>query len=108
MGRFIVPIGFVFAVAVSVIIYWYLPVIGPVGEQMKQGGWLVAALILLVILQTTFIIERSWSLRKAQGRGPLPAFLNNVRRRLHEGDVDGAMRLCAQQRGSAANVIRAG
>jgi len=108
MGRFIVPLGFVLAVAVSVTIYWFLPVIGPVGEQMKQGGWLVAALILLVILQTTFIIERSWSLRKAQGRGPLTEFLTNVRKRLHAGDIDGAVKLCAQQRGSAANVIRAG
>jgi biopolymer transport protein ExbB len=31
-----------------------------------------------------------------------------VRKRLHHGDVDGAIKLCAEQRGSAANVIRAG
>ena len=34
--------------------------------------------------------------------------LNNVRKRLHAGDVDGAVDACAKQRGSAANVIRAG
>ncbi len=108
MGRFIVPLGFVLAVAISITLWWNLPALGPVGDQMKQGGPLVAALILLVILQTTFIIERSWSLRKAQGRGPLPSFLSNVRRSLHTGDVEAAVKLCAQQRGSAANVIRAG
>jgi biopolymer transport protein ExbB len=108
MGRFIVPLGFVLAVAISITLWWNLPTLGPVGDQMKQGGPLVAALILLVILQTTFIIERSWSLKKAQGRGPLPSFLTNVRKRLHQGDIDGAVKLCAQQRGSAANVIRAG
>ena len=108
MGRFIVPLGFLLALAISVTLWWNLPVLGPVGEQVKQGGYLVAALILLVILQTTFIIERSWSLRKAQGRGPLPSFLGNVRKKLHQGDIDGAIKLCAQQRGSAANVIRAG
>ena len=108
MARYIVPLGFVLAIAVSIAIYINLPVLGPVGEQMKQGGYLVAALILLVILQTTFIIERLWSLKKAQGRGSLPNFLNNVRRRLHTGDIDGAIKACAQQRGSAANVIRAG
>ena len=108
MGRFIVPLGFVLAVVISITLWWNLPTLGAVGEQMKQGGPLVAALILLVILQTTFIIERMLSLRKAQGRGPLPEFLNNVRKRLHHGDVEGAMKLCAQQRGSAANVIRAG
>ena len=108
MGRFIVPLGFVLAVAIAITLWWNLPALGPVGEQMKAGGPLVAALILLVILQTTFIIERTWSLRKAQGRGSLPEFLVNVRKRLHAGDVNGAVKLCAQQRGSAANVIRAG
>jgi biopolymer transport protein ExbB len=108
MGRFIVPLGFVLAVVISVTLWWNLPTLGAVGEQMKAGGPLVAALILLVILQTTFIIERTWSLRKAQGRGSLPEFLTNVRKRLHTGDIEGAIKACAQQRGSAANVIRAG
>lgn len=108
MGRFIVPLGFVLAVAIAITLWWNLPAIGEVGNNIKQGGPLVAALILLIILQTSFIIERTWSLKKAQGRGPLPDFLNNVRKRLHNGDVEGAIKLCAQQRGSAANVIRAG
>lgn len=108
MGRFIVPLGFTLAAAVSITIWWYLPSIGALGEQMKKGGPLVAMLIMLLILLTAFIIERVWSLKKAQGRGSLPRFLNNVRVRLHSGDVEGAIKLCAQQRGSAANVIRAG
>jgi biopolymer transport protein ExbB len=108
MNRFIVPLGFTLAAIVSILIWLYLPVLGDIGKQMQQGGYLVAALIMLIILQTAFIIERSWSLKKAQGRGSLPDFLNNVRKRLHGGDVEGAIQLCAQQRGSAANVIRAG
>jgi biopolymer transport protein ExbB len=108
MNRFIVPVGFILAAVISVAIWWNLPLLGDVGKQMKQGGYLVAALIMLVILQTAFIIERLWSLKKAQGRGSLPEFLNNVRKRLHTGDVDGAIKVCGQQRGSAANVIRAG
>jgi biopolymer transport protein ExbB len=108
MNRYLVPIGFAVAVAISVTIFLNLPRIGPVGEQMKAGGPLVAGLILLGILQVSFIIERTWSLKKAQGRGSLPDFLNNVRKRLHTGDIPGAIQLCGQQRGSAANVIRAG
>jgi len=108
MGRFVVPIGFALAAVISFTIWYFLPGLGDIGKQMKQGGPLVAALIMLILLQTAFIIERSWSLRKAQGRGPLPTFLTNVRKRLHGGDVDGAIKLCAQQRGSAANVLRAG
>lgn len=108
MSRFIVPIGFTLAALVSFGIWWFLPAIGPIGEQMREAGPLVATLIMLVILQTAFIIERSWSLKKAQGRGSLPDFLNAVRKRLHTGDIEGAIKLCGQQRGSAANVIRAG
>ncbi|TMQ49925.1 MAG: MotA/TolQ/ExbB proton channel family protein [Candidatus Eisenbacteria bacterium] len=108
MSRFIVPLGFILAAGIATGIYVLLPTIGPVGEQMFKGGPLVAALILLIILQTAFIIERIWSLKKAQGRGPLPDFLIGVRKRLHTGDVAGAIEMCSQQRGSAANVIRAG
>jgi len=108
MNRYVVPAGFILAAAVSFGIWYYLPMLGDVGHQMKQGGPLVAALIMLIILQTAFIIERLWSLKKAQGRGSLPAFLNNIRKRLHNGDVDGAIKVCGEQRGSAANVIRAG
>ena len=108
MSRFIVPLGFSLATIVSVAIWWNLPLLGPIGEQMKLGGYLVAGLILLAILQTAFIIERIWSLKKAAGRGSLPDFLGNVRKALHRGDISAAIQLCGQQRGSAANVIRAG
>jgi len=108
MGRFVVPIGFALAAGISFTIWWFLPNIGPLGEQMKEAGPLVAGLIMLIILQTAFIFERIWSLKKAQGRGSLPSFLINVRKRLHGGDIEGAIKLCAQQRGSAANVLRAG
>jgi biopolymer transport protein ExbB len=108
MSRFIVPLGFILALAVAITVWWNLPALGPIGEQMKAGGPLVAMLILLLILETAFIIERTWSLKKAQGKGSMPEFLSNVRKKLHASDVDGAIKLCGEQRGSAANVIRAG
>lgn len=108
MKRFIVPLGFILAVVVSFVVWSQLPRLGPLGENMKQGGPLVAGLILLLILEVAFIIERLWSLKKAQGTGSMPEFLNNVRKKLRAQDVDGAIQLCGQQRGSAANVIRAG
>ena len=110
MNRFLVPLGFLAALAISVVLWWYMPeLIGEeYGHQMKQAGWLVPALIMLLILQVAFVVERLLSLKKAQGRGSLPDFLNNVRKKLHTGDVQGAIQLCGQQRGSAANVMRAG
>jgi biopolymer transport protein ExbB len=109
MNRLIVPLGFVLAAVVSFLIWWNLPaLIGPYGEEMKKAGPLVSLLIMLLILQIAFVIERLWSLKKAQGRGPLPAFLNNVRKALRDGNLPGAIELCSKQRGSVANVIRAG
>lgn len=110
MNRFLVPLGFLAALVIAVTLWWFMPEIAgeQIGHQLKQAGWLVPALIMLLILQISFVIERLLSLRKAQGRGSMPDFLNNVRKKLHSGDIDGALQLCAQQRGSAANVMRAG
>lgn len=109
MNRLIVPVGFALAAGVSFAIWWFLPqIIGPYGEEMKKAGPLVSLLIMLLILQVAFVIERMWSLKKAQGTGPLADFLNSVRKKLHSGDVEGAIQLCGKQRGSAANVMRAG
>lgn len=108
MARFLVPLYFIAATVVSFLAWWNMPALGELGKQMKEAGPLVAMLILLLILQVTFVLERTWSLNKAKGRGSLPDFLNNVRKKIHGGDVDGAIQLCGQQRGSAANVMRAG
>jgi biopolymer transport protein ExbB len=110
MNRFLVPLGFLAAFVISVTLWWFMPeLVGEqIGHQLKEAGPLVSSLIMLLILQISFVIERLLSLRKAQGRGSMPDFLNNVRKRLHAGDVPGALQLCAQQRGSAANVMRAG
>ncbi len=108
MNRIVVPLYFIAAVAVAIIAWWNLPQLGPLGKNMKDGGPLVSMLILLLILQVTFVLERVWSLNKAKGRGSLPDFLNNVRKRIQAKDVQGAIELCSKQRGSAANVMRAG
>jgi biopolymer transport protein ExbB len=108
MARFLVPLYFIAAAVVSFLAWWNLPALGALGKQMREAGPLVAMLILLLILQVTFVLERTWSLNKAKGRGSLPDFLNNVRKRIQTGDVEAAIQLCGQQRGSAANVMRAG
>jgi biopolymer transport protein ExbB len=47
-------------------------------------------------------------LRKAQGKGSLPVFLNKVQREINAGNIEEAIKLCDQQRGSCANIIRIG
>jgi biopolymer transport protein ExbB len=96
------PLYFIGALVVSYLIYLQLP------HYIRDGGLLVASLIFLLILVTTFVIERTISLKRAAGRGSLPAFFTVVKRHIAAGDVDAAIEACKKQGGSAANVIRAG
>ena len=73
-----------------------------------DGGPLVGLLMTLSIMVITFIFERTFSLRKANGKGPITVFLRNVEKNLMEGKVDAAMEACNKQRGSCANIIRTG
>ncbi len=76
--------------------------------QVYTGGVIVPILITLSIMVVTFVVERALSLRKAQGRGSLATFLKNVQRSLASSDIDAAIAACDQQRGSMANIIKAG
>lgn len=72
------------------------------------GGVVVPILITLTLMNVTIIFERTFSLRKAQGKGSLPAFLKKVQGALMGGKIDDAIKECDAQRGSAANIIRSG
>ncbi|MBL0175957.1 MAG: MotA/TolQ/ExbB proton channel family protein [Ignavibacteria bacterium] len=77
-------------------------------DFIKDGGPLVVALIALTIMVITFIFERVFALRKAQGRGSLTTFLKNVQIQINSGNIDAAIDACDKQRGSCANVLRTG
>jgi len=100
--RLLWPAYFLVALVVAYFIYKQLP------DYIQKGGPLVAILVFLLMMVLTFVLDRTFSLRKAQGRGNLVNFLIEVKKRLHQGDIDGAIAACDKQRGSAANVIRAG
>jgi biopolymer transport protein ExbB len=72
------------------------------------GGILVAALIALTIIAVTFVVERLFSINKAKGNGDPAAFIKRIQEHLEQGDIDGALAECDQQRGSIANIVRAG
>lgn len=91
------------AFIVATIIYlFFLP------EFVQKGGPLVVALIVITIMLATFIIERILTLNKAKGRGSMVQFAVNVVERVRQKDIDGALSLCDDQRGSCANILRAG
>lgn len=76
--------------------------------QIYTGGPLVSTLIALSLMVITFIIERWLMLNKARGKGELTIFLRKVQQSLTAGKIDQALDACNAQRGSCANIIRAG
>ncbi|RPI05632.1 MAG: MotA/TolQ/ExbB proton channel family protein [Ignavibacteriae bacterium] len=75
---------------------------------IKEGGPLVISLIALVIMLIAVIVERWLTLKKANGKSSLTVFLKNVQQAVNSGDIDAALAACDKQRGSCANVLRAG
>jgi biopolymer transport protein ExbB len=91
------------AVAMSSVIYAAL-----LPDYVKAGGPLILVLMTLSIMVAAFVIERGLALHKAQGRGPLSTFIKRVQNQIEALDIDGAIQSCQKQRGSCANIMRAG
>ncbi|MBL7996464.1 MotA/TolQ/ExbB proton channel family protein [bacterium] len=99
------------AFLISAIIYEF--VFGAEGDAfglnyIYKGGYLVVVLMVLSIMVITFVFERIFSLRKANGRDALPFFLKKVQKNLLENSVESAIEVCDHQKGSCANIIRMG
>jgi biopolymer transport protein ExbB len=100
-GLFVTILAVV-ALVIAIVIYMFLP------DFIKQGGPLVAGLIMLSIMSVAFVFERLFTLSRAKGKEAAPAFMKKIRQKIDALDIDGAAELCAKQRGSLANVLRAG
>jgi biopolymer transport protein ExbB len=98
-----ISIVLVVALVASYFIYEYL-----LPQNIHDGGPLVVGLVAMTIMVFTFVFERIFSLRKAQGRGSLAVFLKNVTQEINKGNIEGAIAACDKQRGSCANIIRTG
>jgi len=88
---------------VSYIIFeYFLP------KFIKDGGYVVIILMVLTMLDITFIIERSMSMRKAKGKRSQVAFLRDTMDAIRKNDIRKAIDHCNTQHGTMANVLRAG
>jgi len=77
-------------------------------EYLQKGGPLVVALILMLVLLVTYIVERSFTIARARGAKPIPVFMQEFREHLRSGNLSLAIAACESQKGSTANVLRAG
>lgn len=73
-----------------------------------KGGYIVPILISLFMMVLTFGIERLLTISKAKGKGNIKSFIQRIRMQLTNNNVNEALAICDQQKGSVANVVRAG
>jgi len=73
-----------------------------------KGGFIVPILMTCVLTLIIFIIERLLTLSRAKGRGRLNTFVHNLQVLLAEDKIEDAVEACDKQKGSLANVMKAG
>ncbi len=81
----------------------------PIVHSIYKGGPLVVLLIMILVMLLVFVIERYLSLyRSAKGKGSVQVFFKKLVSLLQNDDYEGALAACDKQRGTTANVLRAG
>jgi biopolymer transport protein ExbB len=73
-----------------------------------EGGIIVPILIGMFLMVVTFSIERFLTISKALGKGNISDFIRRVQYHLANRNIDAALSECDKQRGSVANVMKAG
>jgi biopolymer transport protein ExbB len=77
-------------------------------HSIYEGGIIVPLLIGMFLMVITFSIERFLTISKALGKGSIADFIRKVQYHLANRNVDAALAECDKQRGSVANVMKAG
>jgi len=73
-----------------------------------KGGFIVPILMTCVLTLIIFVIERIITLSRAKGKGRLNSFLKQLQDLLEQDKIEEALEACDKQKGSLANVMRAG
>jgi biopolymer transport protein ExbB len=84
------------------------PLNGSLLGTVYKGGFIVPFLMAVNIIVIIFVIERFVTLFRARGKGNINGFVSRVKDLLESNDVEGAIEECDAQKGSLANVVRAG
>jgi biopolymer transport protein ExbB len=84
------------------------PLPGNYFGQIYKGGFIVPILMTLFLTVITFTIERALTIMKAKGQGSTVNFVRKIKLALAANNIDGAIRECDMQKGSVANIVRAG
>ncbi len=103
-----------FIIAVCLFIFWFgADSHFENGRPIDLWGTVYLGGVIVPLLQTLFLtvivlsVERWIALSSAKGTGSITKFVANVKSSLAKGDIDGAQKLCAKQKGSVAAVVSA-
>lgn len=81
----------------------------PILKSVYHGGPLVVILIMVLCMLIAFVVERYLSLYgNAKGKSSVQIFFKKLITLISADDIDGALAACDKQRGTTANVLRAG
>lgn len=81
------------------------PLAGNIFGTLYQGGFVIPIVITLLLTVIAVSIERLIALNKAKGKGKLIDFVENVKLKLRNGDINAAQKLCDAQQGSVSNIL---
>ncbi len=84
------------------------PIEGNLPGIIYKGGFIVPGLVAVNLIVLIFTLERLVTLMLANGKGKANNFIEKIKGLMAAKDFDGAIAACDKQRGSLANVVRAG
>jgi biopolymer transport protein ExbB len=86
---------------------WH-PLPGNYLAMVYMGGMIVPLLMTVLLVLITFSIERGITIARASGKGKLNVFVKTLQNYLAENKIEDAIAACDKQKGSLANVMKAG
>jgi len=115
----VIPFSFLVAIAIYMFVFGdpshfqggnpkNNPVQGDYLGVIHKGGPIVPVLLGLLIMVVTFAIERFFTISKAQGKGSTAKFVAKIKALISRGEIDAALAEADRQKGSVANVVKAG
>lgn len=84
------------------------PIPGNYLAMIYKGGYIVPLLMTVLLVLITFSIERAITLRRARGKGRINVFVRTLQNYLANDKIEDAIAACDKQKGSLANVMKAG
>ena len=84
------------------------PLDGSLLATIYKGGFIVPILVAINLIIIIFSVERFVTLSQAKGKGRTDRFVSKIKELLAIKNIDSAKAECDKQRGSLANVVRAG